>query len=163
MKRTSLLIPLRSMIWIVTLMTISSVPMAFCLACSNGENVVNKSTPQLLIQINLRQQQLSKPSPETLEQMKRMGMQVENLSVQRIFVYLEEKLTPVQVEELSALGVVVYLDSWIPPVGAHPTGFVLADMPVDKLDQMAEKEFIIKLDTAERLLEPQPGKQPQGG
>ena len=53
------------------------------------------------------------------------------------------------------------MDSWIPPVGAHLTGYIIADMPVDALDELVEREYIIKLDTAERLLEPQAGSGPQ--
>ena len=51
---------------------------------------------------------------------------------------------------LSSLGVTVYPESWIPPVGNHPNGFILAEMPVDKLDGLAAKSYVIALDTAEK-------------
>jgi hypothetical protein len=34
-------------------------------------------------------------------------------------------------------------------------------MPVDALDELASREYIIKLDTAERVLKPQAGSGPQ--
>ncbi|GAG08549.1 unnamed protein product, partial [marine sediment metagenome] len=33
--------------------------------------------------------------------------------------------------------------------------FIVADMPIDKLQELAEKDYVVKLDTAERVLEPQ--------
>jgi len=93
--------------------------------------------------------------------MKAMGMRVDDLGIQRIFIHLTKELNWSQVEELEAIGITLYLDSWIPPVGAHPTGFSLADMPIDRLEELAEKDYVVRLDTAERVLEPQNGSQPQ--
>lgn len=83
------------------------------------------------------------------------GIRLEDLDKQRIFIHLAQKPSRAQVEELEAMGITLYLDSWIPPVGTHPTGFLLADMPVDKLWALASEDYVVKLDTAERVLEPQ--------
>lgn len=72
---------------------------------------------------------------------------------QQIFIHSEEMLTSSQIEELQEMGVTVYQKSWISPVGAHPTGFIVADMPVDKLDELSAKDYVATLDTAERYLE----------
>jgi len=120
-----------------------------------------KASSLLLSQIELRQQQIAEPTAERLEQMKNMGMRVDDLEVQRIFIHLTKELNSSQVEELEAIGITLYLDSWIPPVGAHPTGFILADMPIDRLEELAQKDYVVRLDTAERVLEPQNGNQPQ--
>ena len=93
--------------------------------------------------------------------MKAMGMRVDDLEIQRIFIHLAKELNSSQVEELEAMGIILYLESWIPPVGAHPTGFILADMPIDRLEELAQKDYVVKLDSAERVLEPQKGSQPQ--
>ena len=53
------------------------------------------------------------------------------------------------------MGITIYPDSWIPPAGNNPDGFYLADMPVDKLDALAAKDYVIRLDTAEKQLKPQ--------
>lgn len=114
-----------------------------------------KASSELLLQVALKQQQLASPTTERLDQMHAKGMRTENLEVQRIYIYLSQKLTAAQADELQALGITLYLDSWIPPVGNHPTGFVLADMPVKKLDALAAKAYVVKLDTAETKAEPQ--------
>lgn len=127
------------------------------------ENVSKKVSSELLAQVNLRKEQLAGPTQERLELMENMGMKVDNLEIQRIFIHLEQALTPSQIEELEAMGITLDLDSWIPPVGAHPTGFLTADMPVDKLESLAEKDYVVRLDTAERMLQPQNGMKPQSG
>jgi len=114
-----------------------------------------KASALLLSQIELRQQQIAEPTAERLEQMKAMGMNVDNLNIQRIFIYLSEPLTQPQIDELEALGLSLYLDSWIPPVGSHPEGFIIADMPIAKLKEVASKGYIVRLDSAERLAQPQ--------
>ncbi len=83
------------------------------------------------------------------------GIRLENLNKQRLFIHFAQEPSQSQVAELEAMGITPYLDSWIPPVGDHPTGFIIADMPVDKLETLAGKNFITRLDTAERLLKPQ--------
>jgi len=138
-------------------------------SCSNGEAINNnasnqineKVSSQLLTQVNLRKEQIANPTPDRLELMKNMGMRVDNLEIQLIFIHLGQELNTSQIEELEAMGITLYLDSWIPPVGAHPTGFLTADMPVDKLEALTTKDYVIKLDTAEQVLEPQGGSQPQ--
>lgn len=115
----------------------------------------------LSTQIGLRQEQIAEPTPDRLEMMRSLGMRVDNLEVQRIFIYLTEELSPSQIEELQAMGIILYLDSWIPPVGAHPAGYIIADMPIDRLQTLIEKDYIVKLDTAERILEPKGNDETQ--
>jgi len=114
-----------------------------------------KASALLLLQINLREKQLAAPTPERLEQMKAMGMRTENLGMQRIFIHLAQQPTAQQIDELEAMGITPYPDSWIPPVGGHPTGFIVADMPIDKLDELAGKDYVVQLDTTEQVIEPQ--------
>ena len=118
-------------------------PMLLTVSCTKTEteNQVNnhiseKISSQLLAQVNLRKEQIAEPSSDRLELMKNMGMRVDKLEIQRIFIHLEQAPNTSQIEELKAMGVTLYLDSWIPPVGAHPYGVLLADMPVDKLDEV---------------------------
>ena len=118
------------------------------------ETKVDKASALLLLQIDLREKQLAAPTPERLEQMKAMGMRTENLGIQRIFIHLAQEPTAEQIDELEAMGIAPYPDSWIPPAGEHPTGFIVADMPIDKLDELAGKAYVVWLDTAEQLLEP---------
>lgn len=131
------------------------------MSCSNTERINEKVSSELLAQVNLRKEQMADPTSDRLEIMKNMGLRVDNLEIQGIFIHLNEELIPSQIEELEAMGITLYLDSWIPPIGEHPTGFILADMPVDKLEALEEKNYVVRLDTAERLLEPNSGSQPQ--
>jgi len=126
------------------------------------EDMVNeKVSSQLLTQINLKGEQLADPTPERLEIMKTMGMNTDNLKIQRIFIHSLQALSPSQIEEIEALGITIYPDSWIPPVGSHPTGFVLADMPLDSLNKLTQFEYVARLETAERQFQPQNGATPQ--
>jgi len=118
------------------------------------EIVKEKASSLLLMQVDLRKAQMAEPTAERLRQMQAMGMRTEDLTSQRIFIHLSQQLTQSQLKELQDLGITVYVDSWIPPVEAHPTGFMLADMPIDKLYDLAARDYVIRLNTAEQLLEP---------
>jgi len=117
------------------------------------ETEAGKASALLLLQIDLREKQLAAPTAERLEQMKAMGMRTENLGLQRIFIHLAQEPTAQQIDELEAMGITPFPDSWIPPVAEHPTGFIVADMPIDKLDELASREYVVWLDTAEQILE----------
>jgi len=137
------------------------------ISCTNpydvSEKVKEKASSELLEQIELRKTQIAEPTVERLEVMQNMGMRVDDLESHRIFIHFNEKPSQSQVGELEAIGLTVYLDSWIPPVGNHPTGFIIADMPVDKMEELADKDYIVRLETAEKQLEPHGGIRPQGG
>jgi len=113
-----------------------------------------KATALLLLQINLRQQQLADPTPARLEQMQAMGMRTEDLGMQRLFIHLAQEPTAEQLDEMEAMGITPYPESWIPSAEGPSAGFMVADMPIGKLDELAGKAYIIQLDTAEQLLEP---------
>ncbi len=145
---------------IATLLFIIMIGMS-TLSCSNSDQTTPNSLTQskasslLLLQISLRREQLASPTPERLVQMQAQGMNTTNLNIQRVFIYLKQQLTPAQASELQALGITVYLNSWIPPAGNNPDGFYLADLLVGKLDALAAKDYVVRLDTAEKLLQPQ--------
>jgi len=141
-------------------LVLSTLPL---ISCANTDTINKKASSLLLAQTGLRKEQIAQPTTERLEIMKSMGMRVDNLEIQRLFIHLDEELNQSQIEELETMGITLYLDSWIPPVGAHPTGFFIADMPIDKLAELAEKDYVVSLDTAERLLEPHKGSRPQSG
>ena len=124
-------------------------------SCATVAMPNQKASSLLLFQIELRQQQIAGPTPERLQQMKNMGLNVDNLDIQRIFIYLGEPITPAQVQELQAIGITLYLDSWIPPTDKHHEGFLVADMPLNKLAELAAKDYVLRLDSAERVAQPQ--------
>ncbi|MDZ4246945.1 MAG: hypothetical protein U1D67_07485, partial [Dehalococcoidia bacterium] len=73
----------------------------------------------------------------------------EDASIQKLFLHFEKRPTAAQLKELEALGIKPYPDSWVPPVGSHPTGFIYAVAPVEKLPDLAAKQFVYSLETAE--------------
>jgi len=89
------------------------------------------------------------------KQLKTLPLQTQELSTQQVFVYLSQPPSQLQIGQLEAMGITLYLDSWIPPVGNHPTGFLVADIPIDKLQELAAKDYVLSLDSAERMAQPQ--------
>jgi hypothetical protein len=110
----------------------------------------------LSMQVDLRKAQLSNPTPERLLQMQQLSMNTANLENQRVYIYLKNPPTPAQINELQSLNVIVYSDSWIPPAGNNPAGFILAALPVDKLNELASLPYIVRIDTSETASKPQP-------
>jgi clostripain len=108
----------------------------------------------LQVEAKMRYQQLPLTAAAT-STMQAEGMNTEDLETQRIFIHMPQEPTAKQLKEMEAIGIIPYPDSWIPPVGEFPTGFIVAEMPVDKLGTLAGKDYIARLDTAEQLLEPQ--------
>ncbi|MCP4647133.1 MAG: hypothetical protein GY852_05255 [bacterium] len=117
----------------------------------------------LLMQIDLRQQQMENPSAERLEQMESMGMDTDPIDIQRVFIHFAHRPDASQVEELELLGITLSLDSWIPPVGNHPDGFLQGSMPVVSLADLVSKDYVIRVNTAEEQSFPQGGNLPGGG
>jgi hypothetical protein len=135
--------------------------MVFSCTGPTSTTISGKVSSQLSVQITLRQAQIDSPTPERLKTMHDMGMNTDNLQLQRIYIRLNKELTQAQIDELKAIGITLYLDSWIPPLSNHPTGFMLADMPIGKLAELTQKEYIVSLDTAEVQFQPQNGASPQ--
>ncbi|MDV2990132.1 MAG: hypothetical protein P3T54_08295 [Dehalogenimonas sp.] len=121
----------------------------------NNDDILEiKSSETLLQEINLRLEQLEKPSEDRYKTMSELGLNLDDLSIQRVFIYLNDLPTLTQQQELESLGITLYLNSWIPPVGVHPAGFLIAKVPVENIDELAAKDYVIKLDSAERESEP---------
>ncbi|MCX5994203.1 MAG: S8 family serine peptidase, partial [Chloroflexi bacterium] len=67
-----------------------------------------------------------------------------------VFIYTNSRPDAAQVADMASAGVTAYADSWIPPVGEHPQGFITATVPVDKVNDLAAKNYVVRLDSAER-------------
>ncbi len=77
-----------------------------------------------------------------------------DLQNQKLFLYFEQQPTSSQIVELEALGVTVYPESWVPPLENHPAGYVFANMPVDKLNNVASIDSVVSLSSAEVICKP---------
>jgi subtilisin family serine protease len=92
---------------------------------------------------------------DILKAMQARGAMVTSLNEQRIFIHISEEPNQAQIEELESMGLTLFLDSWVPSVRYHQTGFIMADMPLEILNELSNVDYVIRLDTAERVLEPQ--------
>jgi len=132
------------------ILTLTLVLLTGVASCAAKIDYMGKISGALLEQVELRREQMASPDDQRLKQMQDMGLSTVNLDRQLVYVYVNELLSPEQADDLVALGVNAHEDSWIPAVGNHPLGVFIADMPVDRLEQLAARYYITRLDTAER-------------
>lgn len=126
---------------------------------NDGEAAGSKISSSLLLHIKKKIQAQSNggdlsSSQADLSDMKVDGTDVEATNYEKVFLYFDQFPTDSQLNDLESLGVRAYPDTWIPPVGNHPAGFVMADMPLHKLSPLAEKDYLVKMDTAEKEFKP---------
>lgn len=119
-----------------------------------GGGVEKKISGLLQLQIQLRKSYREQPTSERINAMRRMGIKTAEIDKQLVYIHLKRKLSPSRIASLKEIGVIVHEDSWIPPLKNHPTGYVTASMPIDRLYDVARKPFIIRLETAEKVLLP---------
>ncbi len=126
-------------------------------AQDDGDNKIS-GLLRLQVEAKLRAREagpLTEGQIDILQPMWAAGMELGDLNKQQIFIHLDQPLSQAQIAELESMGLTLYPDSWIPPLKNHPTGFIIGDMPLDKLSGLADKNYVVRLDTAERFLEPQ--------
>ena len=134
-----------------------SVP---AMADGSGTNDVSKVSSSLSLHIKLKSQALALADSSSSDQTALPGMNPNNsdptfLNHEKVFLYFNQPPSSSQLDDLQVQGVTVYPDSWMPPAGNHPTGFILADMPVDQLDTLSAKDYVVRMDTAEQEALPQ--------
>ena len=144
--------------WLSIFIAILLTILTFC-SCTVQDNP--KMSSLLQTQVKLKIEQLARPTDERLQLMENMGIRTDHLEDQRVFIHMKEEPTESQISQFESLGVMLYLDSWIPALEDHPTGFLLADIPLYSLDPVTRLDYVIMLETAERALEPHDGSQPQ--
>ena len=72
-----------------------------------------------------------------------------------VVVYMLDVPSGANLKVLEKMGVTIYPETWTPPVGKHPWGFVLAKLPPLKHADVLALPFIKRMDSAERILQPQ--------
>ena len=102
----------------------------------------------LKIQIQLRNSYIEQPTSERMNAMKKMGMKTVEIDTHLVYIHLKRKLNVSNISSLKKIGITVFEDSWVPPLENHPTGYVIAGMPVNRLYDLARKTFVIRLETA---------------
>jgi Tol biopolymer transport system component len=119
----------------------------------------SKVSGLLSLHVQIKKNQMTKSSDDELKSLVLDQQSIDEIILtdidkERVFLHFTEQPTESQIQELNSLGVTVYSDSWIPPVNNFKTGFVLAEIPVDKLDSLINKSYIVFIDTAEQMLSP---------
>lgn len=122
-------------------------------AIKKTDKIEKKISGLLKFQVQLRKSYVKQSTPERLSAMKKMGMKTEEIDKHLVYVHAEKKLSVSEIKSLKKMGVSVYEDSWMPPLKNHPTGFVIASMPINRLYELAKKSFVVRLETAEKKLE----------
>lgn len=108
----------------------------------------------LRVQIQAKNSYAKQPTIERLNAMRKMGIKTEEVNKHMVYIHSKTKLHATQISSLKEIGVTVYEDTWVPPLKNHPAGYVIASMPVDRLYDLAGRPFVVRLETAEKVLLP---------
>jgi subtilisin family serine protease len=88
--------------------------------------------------------------------LKQLNPTIQNEKVDYIFltVYFAEKPSEGELAQIENTGVEFFVESWIPPMQNHPYGFIIAKVPVDKVNTLLTESSVIKVGSAETISEP---------
>mgnify|MGYP001598751837 FL=1 len=111
-------------------------------AIKKTDKIEKKISGLLKFQVQLRKSYVKQSTPERLSAMKKMGMKTEEIDKHLVYVHAEKKLSASEIKSLKKMGEIVGEDSWIPPLKNHPTGFVIASMPVNRLYELAKNHLL---------------------
>ena len=78
----------------------------------------------------------------------------EKLDYILLTIYFSEKPSVDKMLNFENAGAELFPESWIPPLENHPYGFMIAKVPVDKVNALLSENFVIKVGSAETMLEP---------
>lgn len=73
---------------------------------------------------------------------------------QKVILYFETEPTEDQKNQLKDQSAECYWELWTPPADNHPYGFITARLPITKFEDILYLDFIKKVDTGERELQP---------
>lgn len=72
---------------------------------------------------------------------------------QKLFLHFVSNPSTSQLKELEELGTTVYRDSWLPAQG-DSVGFMLAEVPVEMVAELADKDYLVRITSAEQTARP---------
>jgi subtilisin family serine protease len=70
-------------------------------------------------------------------------------SAELVSIYFSSYPTETELFILSDLGIKYHLDTWTPALDNHPYGFLIAELPVGKLNNVVALDYVKKINTAE--------------
>jgi hypothetical protein len=120
----------------------------------SGRIYSKKVSPLLAAQLDIKLSQLVDPLSFSVDKFVNPSIRSNNPDRQRIYLFFKEYPSNQFISELESLDGKIILDSWIPALENHPYGFILAEFPISNINILAEKEYIFRLETAEKLIFP---------
>lgn len=143
--------------------------LSFCLFSCNSKEVheveKNKITARTLIP---QEEYLTVPdelsqkimSYKLIEQMSVKNYLFNNNEItdedltQKVILYFETEPTEDQKKQLNDQSAECYWELWTPPADNHQYGFITAKLPIRNFEEIITLDFIKKIDTGERELQP---------
>jgi subtilisin family serine protease len=125
-----------------------------------GILLVNDSSADLKkltgrLQLEIEQKDLANRGMLSTEEFERVVLKSPvPTQFQRVFIHFDKKPDIAQIAELEAMGVKLYEESWIPPISGHPTGFMTADVPIDRVVDISNLYYVKLMNTAEFRYKP---------
>lgn len=121
-----------------------------------SSRIEKKISGLLWLQTQLRNSYREQPTSERLSAMQKLGMKTVEAEMDRqmVYIHVKRKLSAAKIASLKKIGVVVYEDSWIPPLENHPTGYVIASVPVSRMYDLSAKTYVVRLETTEQIFFP---------
>jgi hypothetical protein len=119
------------------------------IGCMQQAGFENKLSPELMHQMELKGQFLLSRDIVLFEQIQEEGLSTDNISIQKVILYFNEELDAQNDTRLKEQGVKIIIDSWIPAMAGNEYGSLIAEIPIDKIEETMKNDFIIRIDTAE--------------
>ena len=69
-------------------------------------------------------------------------------------IYFDEKPDLTKLNSIENIGAELFQESWIPAMQNHPYGFMIAKVPIDKVNTLMSENFVVRVGSAETMLEP---------
>ena len=106
---------------------------AFALGQADAGKGAEKISAALRAQIAAKNDYVKSPTSAKFKALKEMGLQEARNQI--VFLHSKRKPSKSQLKYLTGLGMKIFADSWVPPVGNHPTGYMTAKIPINKINR----------------------------
>ncbi len=145
------------------------IVLSFCIFSCNSKEVHEVEKNNLTAQTLIPQEEyLTVPdefsqkimSSKLIEQMSVKNYLFKNNEIaeedltQKVILYSKSEPTEEQKKQLKDQSVECSWELWTPPADNHPYGFVTAKLPINNFEEIITLDFIEKIDTGERELQP---------
>ncbi|TVQ54895.1 MAG: hypothetical protein EA377_04580 [Phycisphaerales bacterium] len=111
---------------------------------------------EILHHQRIKERAVTLPAAERRELLRHAGIEPERMDGELGTIYIRRTLDDAEIDAWRERGVHIHRSQYVPPVpGRHPHGFYLASIDYAALDDLREDETIVRVTSAETLVEPQ--------